>query len=75
VGHLDPDPAVVGRHLRYRAGGGLLGSMLAPRLELILGALAALVAGWGLRFKPSPEAVAWRRRAAEERRTARLLRR
>jgi Nuclease-related domain len=33
----------------------------------------ALAAGWGLRFKPSPEAVAWRRGAAGERRTARLL--
>jgi type IV secretory pathway protease TraF len=29
--------------------------------------------GWGLRFKASPEAVAWRRGAAGERRTARLL--
>jgi hypothetical protein len=32
-----------------------------------------MAAGWGLRFKPSPEAVAWRRGAAGERRTARLL--
>jgi hypothetical protein len=31
------------------------------------------VAGWGLRFKPSPDAVAWRQGAAGERRTARLL--
>jgi Nuclease-related domain len=28
---------------------------------------------WALRFRPSPEAVAWRRGAAGERRTARLL--
>jgi hypothetical protein len=55
------------------ASGGLLGSLLAPRLGLVVGALAAVVAGWGLRFKPSPEAAAWRRGAAGERRTARLL--
>jgi hypothetical protein len=30
-------------------------------------------AGWGLRFRPSADAVAWRRGAARERRTARLL--
>jgi hypothetical protein len=35
--------------------------------------LAAVVAGWGLRFRPRPDAVAWRRGAAGERRTARLL--
>jgi hypothetical protein len=55
------------------AGGGVLGSLLAPRLGLVLGGLAAVAAGWGLRFRPSPDAVAWRRGAAGERRTARLL--
>jgi hypothetical protein len=55
------------------AGGGLLGSLLAPRLSLVLGGLAAVATGWGLRFRPSPDAVAWRRGAAGERRTARLL--
>jgi Nuclease-related domain len=55
------------------AAGGVFGSLLAPRLGLILGGLAALVAGWGLGFRPSPDAVAWRRGAAGERRTARLL--
>jgi Nuclease-related domain len=55
------------------AGGGVLGSLLAPRLSLVLGGLAAAVAGWGLRFRPSPDALAWRRGAAGERRTARLL--
>jgi hypothetical protein len=55
------------------AAGGLLGSLLAPRLGLVVGALAAVAAGWGLRFKPSPDAVAWRQGAAGERRTARLL--
>jgi hypothetical protein len=56
------------------AAGGLLGSLLAPWLGLIVGALAVVAAGWGLRFQPSPEAVAWQRGAAGERRTARLLR-
>jgi len=55
------------------AGAGILGSLLAPRLGLVLGGLVAVAAGWGLRFKPSPDAVAWRRGAAGERRTGRLL--
>jgi hypothetical protein len=55
------------------AGGGVLSSLLAPRLSLVAGALAATAAGWGLRFRPSPDAVAWRRGAVGERRTARLL--
>lgn len=55
------------------AGGGVLGSLLAPRLSLVVGGLAAVAAGWALRFRPSPDAVAWRRGAAGERRTARLL--
>jgi Nuclease-related domain len=55
------------------AGGGLLGRQLAPRLGLVVAALAAAAAGWGLRFRPSPDAVAWRRGAVGERRTARLL--
>jgi Nuclease-related domain len=55
------------------AGGGVLGGLLAPRLGLVLGGLAAVAAGWGLRFRPSRDAVAWRRGAAGERRTARLL--
>jgi hypothetical protein len=53
--------------------GGLLGRLLAPRLGLVLGGLAAMAAGWGLRFRPSPNAAAWQRGAAGERRTARLL--
>ena len=54
-------------------GGGVLGRQLVPRLGLIVAALAVAAAGWGLRFRPSPDAVAWRRGAAGERRTARLL--
>jgi Nuclease-related domain len=55
------------------AGGGVLGNLLAPRLSLLVGGLAAVLTGWGLRFRPSPEALAWRRGAIGERRTARLL--
>jgi len=54
-------------------GGGVLGSQLAPRVGLVVAALAAAAAGWGLRFRPSPAAIAWRRGAEGERRTARLL--
>jgi hypothetical protein len=54
-------------------GGTVLGRLLAPRFGLVVGMLAAMAAGWGLRFRPSPDAVAWRRGAAGERRTARLL--
>jgi hypothetical protein len=59
--------------LGVAAGGGFLSSLLTPRLGLIVAALAVAAAGWGLRFRPSPDAVAWRRGAAGERRTARLL--
>jgi hypothetical protein len=55
------------------AAGGVLGSLVVPRLSLVLGALAAMAAGWRLGFRPSPDAVAWRRGAEGERRTARLL--
>jgi Nuclease-related domain len=55
------------------AAGGLLGSLLAPRLSLIVAGLGAMATAWGLRFRPSPDAVDWRRGAAGERRTARLL--
>jgi hypothetical protein len=66
-------PWRVAAMLGIGAGGGVLGSLLAPRLSLVVGGLAAALTGWGLRFKPSPDAVAWRRGAAGERRTARLL--
>jgi hypothetical protein len=59
--------------LSIGVGGGVLGSLLAPRLGLVLGGLAAMVAGWALRFRPSLDAIAWRRGAAGERRTARQL--
>jgi hypothetical protein len=59
--------------LAIGAGGGLLGSLLAPQLGLVVAALAAVAAGWGLRFRLSPEASAWQRGAAGERHTARLL--
>jgi hypothetical protein len=47
--------------------------VVVPRLGLVVGVLAAIAAGWWLRFRPSPDAVAWRRGAAGEQRTARLL--
>jgi hypothetical protein len=66
-------PWRVAATLGIGAGGGVLGSLLVPRLGLLVGGLAAMMAGWGLRFRPSPDASAWRRGAAGERRTARLL--
>jgi hypothetical protein len=66
-------PWRVAATLGIGAAAGVLGSLLAPRLSLILGALAAAATGWGLRFRPSPDAVAWRRGATSEQRTARLL--
>jgi hypothetical protein len=66
-------PWRVAAALGIGTAGGLLGSLLAPQLGLVLGTLAAVAAGVGLRFRPSPDAVAWRRGAAGERRTARLL--
>jgi hypothetical protein len=53
--------------------GGVLGRHLAPRWGLVVAVLAAAAAGWGLRFRPSSDAVAWRRGAVGERRTSRLL--
>ena len=55
------------------AAGGVLGYQPAPWLGPIVAALAVAAAGWGLWFRPSPDAVAWRRGAAGERRTARML--
>jgi Nuclease-related domain len=66
-------PWRVAATLGIGAAAGVLGSLLAHRLGLVFGALAALVAGWAFWFRPSPEAVAWRRGAAGERGTARLL--
>jgi hypothetical protein len=66
-------PWRVAATLGIGAGGGVVGSLLAPPLGLVVGGLAAVVAGLGLRFRASPDAVAWRRGAAGERRTAHLL--
>jgi hypothetical protein len=56
---------------------GLLAWLLATQLVARLSAVAALVAAagvaWALRFRHSPDALAWRRGAAGERRTAHLL--
>jgi hypothetical protein len=56
------------------AGVGLLAAQLLPRLAGPGGLLAAAALAWLLRFRVSPETSAWRRGAAGERRTARLLR-
>jgi hypothetical protein len=61
VGGLDPTlPWRAAATLGSGAAGGLLGRLLAPRLSLVIGVLAAMATACGLRFKPSPDAVAWR---------------
>ena len=66
-------PWRVAATLGIGVSGGILGRLLGPRLGLVVGVLVAMAVGWGLRFRPSPDAVAWRRGAAGERRSARLL--
>jgi hypothetical protein len=57
------------------AGGaaGLLATALVPRLGGLAGVVAAAGLAWLLRFRPSTDTQAWRRGAAGERRTARVL--
>jgi Nuclease-related domain len=52
---------------------GLLAAQVAPDLAGLLAVVAAAGLGWRLRFSPSADTLAWRRGAAGERRTARLL--
>jgi hypothetical protein len=66
-------PSRVAATLGIGVGGTVVGRLLAPRFDLVVGMLAAMAVGWGLRFRTSRDAVAWRRGAAGERRTARLL--
>jgi hypothetical protein len=58
------------------AAGGttwLLAAQVVPRRGGLAGIAAAAGLAWVLRFRPSSDARAWRRGAAGERRTARLL--
>ena len=51
----------------------LVAARVAPNLAAPTGVTVAAGVGWLLRFRSSPETVAWRRGATGERRTARLL--
>jgi hypothetical protein len=51
----------------------LAATQVAPHLSAAAGSAVAAGLGWLLRFRSSHDAVAWRRGAAGERRTARLL--
>jgi hypothetical protein len=51
----------------------LAAARVAPNLAAPAGVTVAAGLGWLLRFRSSPDTVAWRRGAAGERRTARLL--
>jgi hypothetical protein len=66
-------PWRVAATLGISISGTVLGRLVVPRLGLVVGALAVVAAGWGLRFRLSPEARAWRHGAVGERRTARVL--
>jgi hypothetical protein len=69
------------RGLPWRAAGmlgagvtaELLAVQLAPHLAGLVAVLAAAGLGWRLRLRSSADTLAWRRGAAGERRTARLL--
>jgi hypothetical protein len=52
---------------------GLLGAQVALGLAGLLAVAVVAGLGWRLRFRPSADTLAWRRGAAGERRTARLL--
>jgi pimeloyl-ACP methyl ester carboxylesterase len=65
--HLGVDRA----HVVGHSWGGAIALELGAQHPTRVASLVLL--GWGLRFRPSPDAVAWRRGAAGERRTARLL--
>jgi hypothetical protein len=47
-------PWRVAATLGIGAGAGLLGSLIAPRLVLVLGGLAAVAAGWGAAVSAQP---------------------
>ena len=51
----------------------LLATQVVPHLAALAGAIVAAGLGWRLRFRVTPDTMAWRRGVAGERRTARLL--
>jgi hypothetical protein len=63
--------ATLGAGLAAFVAGTLLSLPLGMRALVTVAALAA--AGWRLRFRPTPETLAWQRGAAGERHVARLL--
>jgi Nuclease-related domain len=67
---LPPRVAVV---LAAGLTAGLLAAQAAPHLTELAGVVVAAGLGWRLRFRPTADTRAWRRGAAGERRTARLL--
>ena len=49
----------------------LLANQIVPHLAALAGAIVAAGLAWRLRFRVTPDTMAWRRGAAGERRTAR----
>ena len=74
AGRLDPQPALADRRRAgRRLAAWLLATQVAPDLAALAGVSVAAGLAWRLRFRVSPDTMAWRRGAAGERRTARLL--
>jgi conjugative relaxase-like TrwC/TraI family protein len=71
---LDRIAALAGRHRACRrVAAWLLAAQVLPGLSALAGVIVAAGLAWLLRFRVSADTVAWRRGAAGERRTARLL--
>jgi hypothetical protein len=66
-------PWRVGAIVAAGAAAGLLAAQVIPNLASLLAVVAAAGLAWLLRFRVSADTLAWRRGAAGERRTARLL--
>jgi hypothetical protein len=66
-------PWRIGEVLAVGLAAWLLATQIVPRLAALAGLIMAAGLAWRLRFRVSPATVAWRRGAAGERRTARLL--
>ena len=66
-------PWRIGAVLAVGLAAWLLATQIVPHLAAPAGAIVAAGLAWRLRFRVTPDTMAWRRGAAGERRTARLL--
>ena len=66
-------PLRIGAVLAIGLTAWLLATQVVPHLSALAGVTVAAGLAWRLRFRVTPDTMAWRRGAAGERRTARLL--